>query len=234
MTKNAPVVALDADDTLWKNEEYFRDAEHRFVDLVRPTCDLDEAAIVDHLLGVERQNVDIYGYGVKGFTLSMLECAHELSGGTIEPAPLREILALGQAVLRHPVELLDGVADAIDELRATYTLLLITKGDLVHQQNKIDASGLADRFAATHIVAEKDPVSYAAVLDDHGVAATDFVMVGNSVKSDVLPVIELGGQGVHVPYHMTWAAEVVEAPTEDFPVIDSLADLAPLLESWQP
>lgn len=174
----------------------------------------------------ERRNLELFGYGIKGFTLSMLETAIEVSRGEVTTSALAELLRLGREMLAHPVELLPGVAEAVAALSETHRLVLITKGDLIHQEQKVARSGLADLFERIEIVSEKDPATYRAVLDRVGVAPEAFLMVGNSVKSDVLPVLELGGHAVHVPYEITWVHEVSDGHDADaFPVLESLADL---------
>jgi putative hydrolase of the HAD superfamily len=201
------VVALDADDTLWHSEVFFERVERRFTDLVSryvgPDVDVQQV-----LATVEHRNLDRYGYGIKAFTLSMLEAAIEATGGAIGTEELGQILAAGRTMLDHPVDLLDGV----DETTATlldrgYRLVVVTKGDLHHQQAKLWRSGLVDRFERVEIVAEKDPDTYRRVVASMDVAPERFCMVGNSVRSDVLPVLAIGGHAVHVPYHVTWAHE---------------------------
>jgi putative hydrolase of the HAD superfamily len=175
----------------------------------------------------ERANLELFGYGIKGFTLSMIETAIEVSRGEVSTSAIAELLRLGKEMLAHPVELLDGVADAVEALAEHHRLVLITKGDLIHQETKIARSGLADRFERIEIVSEKDPATYRAILDRMDVAPERFLMVGNSVRSDVLPVLELGGHAVHVPYEITWSHEVVDDHADDaFPVLESLGQLA--------
>ncbi len=204
------VVALDADDTLWHSEVYFERTQRRFTDLIRryvdPDLDIDAA-----LVAVEHRNLAAYGYGIKGFTLSMVEAAIEITDGAIGTDELAQIMASGRTMLDHPVDLIDGVDDTLTALAtAGYRLLLVTKGDLHHQERKIAASGLAQRFERLEIVAEKDPATYRRVIASMGVDPAAFCMVGNSVRSDVLPVLELGGHAVHIPYHVTWAHEQVD------------------------
>ncbi len=204
------VVALDADDTLWHSEVYFERTQRRFKELVGRYVDAEvdvDAAVV----AVEHRNLEVYGYGIKGFTLSMVEAAIEVTGGAIGTDEIDQIMASGRAMLSHPVDLLDGVDDTITALDdAGYRLVMVTKGDLHHQERKIAASGLADRFERLEIVAEKDPFTYRRVIESTGVAPAAFCMVGNSVRSDVLPVLEVGGHAVHIPYHVTWAHEHVD------------------------
>ncbi|MEM7271901.1 MAG: HAD family hydrolase [Actinomycetota bacterium] len=201
-------VGFDADDTLWHSETHFAVTEERFASLVSPWLSEDEAA--SRLLDRERANLATFGYGVKGFTLSMIETAVEASEGTIPSAAIQNIIDWGKEMLRHPVELLPGVTETIDALTGRYRLALITKGDLFHQESKIAESGLADRFDHIEILSEKSPAQYRAVLGRLGVEPAGFVMVGNSVRSDVLPVIEIGAQAVHIPYGITWGHETVD------------------------
>jgi putative hydrolase of the HAD superfamily len=218
------VVGIDADDTLWHSEGYFRRTERRFRELVERYVgpDVDVGRV---LAEVESRNMDRYGYGIKAFTLSMLEAAIEATDGSIGVEELELILAAGRSQLDHPVELLDGVDETVTRLvDEGYRLAIVTKGDLYHQQHKIMASGLADRFERLEIVADKDPATYRRVVADLGIEPHEFAMVGNSVRSDVLPVLEIGGHAVHVPYHTTWDHEHVE-DVGDVHTIDSFTQL---------
>ena len=203
-------VGLDADDTLWHNETLFRLTHARFVDLLDDHGDAE--TIEARLADVERRNLRLYGYGVKGFTLSMIETAMELCDGGAPPEVVREILAAGREMLAHPVETLPGDDAVVDELAAKYRLVLVTKGDLLDQERKLAASGLGDRFSAVEIVSEKDRATYERVFARHGTGPEEAVMAGNSMKSDVLPAIEAGAFGVHIPYHVTWSHELADAP----------------------
>ena len=202
------VIGIDGDDTLWHSEGHFHVTEQRFVEILEPW--VDAATVSSALLEAERRNLALFGYGVKGFTLSMIETSLTLSGHRIDATRIERILSLGKELLAHPVELLDGVAETLDVLRAGHRLVLITKGDLFHQESKVAASGVAELFEGVEIVAEKDPATYARVLGRMGAEPAEFCMVGNSVRSDIAPVLELGGAGVHVPYHVTWALEHAE------------------------
>lgn len=224
------IVAFDADDTLWHNEDQFTASHRAFERLLAPWADAD--AVEAHLLTVEQRNLPRYGYGAKSFMLSMMETALEITDGAVGGDEVRHILSLGHGILDRPTELLDDVTDVLDAL-AHHTLMLITKGDLFAQHARIEESGLADHFWRIEVVHEKEPGTYARILDQHEIAPTDFVMVGNSLRSDVLPVVEIGGRGVHVPYEITWAHEQQHAaPPEGVPTLDRLGELPELIERW--
>lgn len=199
------VVGIDGDDTLWHSEGHYAVSEERFREII--SAWVDPAVASAALLETERRNLRLFGYGVKGFTLSMIETAIELSNGEVTGAAIREIIELGKALLDHPVELLDGVADALGALAERHRLVLVTKGDLFHQESKVAASGVAERFERIEVVAEKDEATYLRVLGQMASRPERFCMIGNSVRSDIAPVLEIGGYGVHVPYHVTWAME---------------------------
>lgn len=220
------VVALDGDDTLWHSEQLFVDTQASFRELVAPYVDVDEAHLDALLLAVERRNLPTFGYGVKAFTLSLIETAIEVTKGEIPAARLQAVLDLGKVLLDHPVHLLDGVLEAVDELTDRYRVMVITKGDLLHQETKVVRSGLEEVLWRVEIVSEKDEATYRRILERHGIEPSTFVMVGNSVRSDVLPVIALGGHAVHIPYHVTWDLEHVDPePDHAFPVLGSIREL---------
>lgn len=224
------VIGFDADDTLWHSENHFVVTEDRFRALVSPWLSDREAA--DRLLARERDNLCLFGYGVKGFTLSMIETAIAASDGTIPSAAIARIIEWGKELLAHPVELLPGVAEAIDALAADHRLVLVTKGDLFHQESKIAESGLAERFDRVEILSDKTPDHYRAVMGRVGVEPERFLMVGNSVRSDVLPVVEIGAAAVHIPYHYTWGHEVVDGgpePAGPWHRLDSIGELPDLI-----
>jgi putative hydrolase of the HAD superfamily len=224
------VIGLDADDTLWHSEVYFERTARRYVELVRRYV-ADDVDVDAALAAVERRNLHRYGYGIKGFTLSMLEAAIEVTDGALGVEEIAQLLAAGRAMLDHPVDLLDGVDATLTYLAdAGYRLVIVTKGDLHHQELKIVASGLADRVERIEIVAEKDPATYRRVVRSMGVEPGAFCMVGNSVRSDVLPVLEIGGTAVHVPYHITWEAEHADHDGT-VPTLETIADLPAWLES---
>ncbi len=222
MTTAIRMVGFDADDTLWKSEDYYRAAEAEFRAIVGGYVDL--ADLGGPLYEVEKRNLAVFGYGAKGMVLSMVEAAIEITEGRIAAADIHRIVSLGRALLQHPVDVLPGVADAVDAVAARFPVVLITKGDLFHQEAKVRASGLAARFQRIEIVSEKDAGTYARLLREFGVSAAEFVMVGNSLRSDIAPVLELGGAGVHVPYHVTWAHEAEHDVDGTHPRLRQVAD----------
>jgi putative hydrolase of the HAD superfamily len=223
------VIGLDADDTLWHNETLFSVTHQRFAELLADHADADELG--KRMLETERQNLHLFGYGAKGFTLSMIETALEVTNGDLPGSHVQAILDLGKALLSHPVDLLDGVREAIEAL-ADRRLVLITKGDLFHQETKVAGSGLGEHFERIEIVSEKDEATYRRVLADLGVEPEHFLMVGNALRSDVLPVVAIGGRAVHVPYEVDWAHELVDdadLPPDGWWRLGSLAELPGLL-----
>jgi putative hydrolase of the HAD superfamily len=203
------LVGFDGDDTLWHSEGYYQAAHAEFESIVGSYVDLADLRLHERLLAVERGNIALFGYGAKGMTLSLLETAIELTQARISAQDLHRIIAIGKQVLAHPVELLPGIRAAVEAVAARYRIVLITKGDLFHQEQKVARSGLAELFQRIEIVSEKDPAAYRRVLAQFsGVSIDRFAMVGNSLRSDIAPVVELGGWGVHMPYHVTWAHEV--------------------------
>jgi putative hydrolase of the HAD superfamily len=224
------VVGLDADDTLWHNESYFADAQATFAEILAPWTagDRDPVAAND---ATERRNLELFGYGIKGFTLSMIETALEVSDRQVSGDAIAELLALGKRMLAEPVDLLPGVADAVERLADRARLVVVTKGDLIHQEQKIARSGLVEHFDRVEIVSEKDEATYRGVIERMGVSPERFCMVGNSVRSDVLPVLALGAHAVHIPYAITWAHEHVDDHDATFPVLGSLDDLVRWLDA---
>lgn len=232
-------IAFDADDTLWHNEPLFNLTQEKVAALLAewaPAEDLDR-----RLNSVEGRNLRLFGYGAKGFTLSLIETALELSKGRIPTRVVREILDAGKAMMEHPIELLPGVEETVGALAAEHDLLLITKGDLFDQESKLARSGIAELFRTVEVVSEKDPATYRRVLARHDIDAERFVMIGNSVKSDILPVLEVGGNAIHVPYESQWLLDQVEhqgAEAEGFFEVDSIRDVPATLEriagqGWQ-
>jgi len=225
-------VGLDGDDTLWQNETRFQLTQTALRDLLRrhvPDADVDA-----HLAEVEMRNLRIYGYGVKAFTLSMIETAIQLTDRRIPAADLEVILGWGQKMLSAPTELLDGVEAALKDLSRRYELLLITMGDLFDQESKLARSGLAEIFSGVEILSEKNVDAYRSVLRRRHIEPEEFVMVGNSLRSDIAPVIALGARGVHIPYPLTWHHEQVPEdgmPKEGWNRLENISELGALLDS---
>ena len=217
------VVAFDADDTLWHSEDRFTASELRFVELVAPHAP-DGIDVRAALTAVERKNLPVYGYGVKAFGLSAVEAALSITDGTVPTAVISELLETVRATLTEPVRLLPHVPEVLAAVGRSYRMILITKGDLIHQTHKVETSGLAHHFADVEIVLEKDPQTYDRILRKLGVSAERVCMVGNSVRSDILPVMALGGTAVHVPYPLLWELEQVEH-NEHFAELASITDL---------
>ena len=218
-------VGFDADDTLWHNERFFKMSQERFAELLSDHC--DPVDLDARLLAAERRNLGHYGFGIKGFMLSMIETAVEVSDDRVPGTVIHEILDIGREMLRHPIELLPHARDAVIAAADTHRVVLITKGDLLDQERKLAQSGLGELFNGVEIVSDKTPEVYARIFADHGEGAERALMVGNSMKSDVLPVIEAGGLGVHVPFHLEWGLEAAEAP-EGHPRYHVLQDLGGL------
>lgn len=201
------VIGFDADDTLWVNETYFRETEEKFASLLEGFETKNK--IDQELFKMEMKNLGLYGYGVKGFMLSMIESALELSNNTVSQATLLEILSLGKRMIDHPVELLDGVVEVLEKLNGKYRLIVMTKGDLLDQERKIERSNLSKYFHHIEVLSDKKEANYLNLLENLKVDVKDFLMIGNSLKSDVLPIINIGAQAVHVPFHTTWQHEEV-------------------------
>lgn len=224
MTK-LTAIGFDADDTLWHNERVFQLTQGRFTELLAAHAGPDQLS--ERLLAAERRNTGHYGFGVKGFTLSMIETAIEVSEGRVPAMVISEIIAAGREMLAHPIELLPSARAAIEALAGRYRLVLVTKGDLLDQERKLAQSGLGDLFDAVEIVSDKRAGIYRTVFQRHGTGAAEGLMVGNSLKSDVIPMLEAGGWAVHVPHDLTWALEAAEPP-EGHPRFASLPDLGGL------
>lgn len=224
-------LAFDADDTLWHNERFYRLTEESFTAMLADYAEQDHLS--ERLLEAERRNLKRYGYGIKGFVLSMIETAVEVTENRVPAATIRQILDAGHDMLEHPVELLPHVRDTVEALTPHYRTIIVTKGDLMDQERKIAASGLAELFDGIEIVSEKTPDIYRSIFDRHGDGAERAMMIGNSVRSDVVPAIEAGSWGVHVPHGMTWALEHAEAPAEHprFREISDLGGLPGLLDT---
>ncbi len=225
------LVGFDGDDTLWHSEGYFRHAGAEFERIVGAWIDIGDAAVRSRLLAVERGNLALFGYGAKGMTLSMVEAAIELTDAAIPARDIQRIVALGKAVLEHPVELLPGIRAAVEAVAARHRVVLITKGDLFHQEHKVAQCGLGELFHRIEIVSEKDVSSYARVIAECGSAPDRFAMVGNSLRSDIEPVIALGGWGVHMPYHVTWEHEMEHSVDSTHPRVATVVSAQEIAEA---
>lgn len=201
------LIAFDADDTLWHNESFYQMTEERFQKLLEPYVPTETTH--EALYATEMRNLKLFGYGAKGFALSMIETAIELTDGQITGNEIQQIIDAVKAMLTNEIQLLDGVEETLAKLGRLYRLMLITKGDLFDQESKLARSGLANYFDYVEIVSEKTPAVYSGLLERVGVRPERFLMVGNSLRSDILPVVEMGGHAVHIPYHVTWAHEAV-------------------------
>lgn len=218
------VVAFDADDTLWQSEDQFRETEARFAELVDPFAPTG-IDVLDALHAVERLDIATQGYGVKAFTISMVRAAISITDGSIPTDVIRQLVDLGAAMLVAPVHLLEHVPEVLEQVGRHTRLAMVTKGDLVHQTRKVTTSGLEHHFADVEIVLEKDPAMYEQVLRRLGISADRFLMIGNSVKSDVLPVLAIGGDAIHIPYHLTWELERVDDHSIAVEELASIADV---------
>ena len=233
MARKVLTVGLDADDTLWHNETFFKLTEARFRDLLGDYAEADHLA--ERLLEAEKRNIHHYGFGIKGFVLSMIETAIEVTDKRVPAHVISQILEAGQDMLAHPVDLLDGVQDAVETLAQNHQVILITKGDLLDQERKIAASGIDHLFTAVEVVSDKNTTTYARIFSQHGAGPEAALMAGNSMKSDVLPMIEAGGHGVFIPFAEAWALEHAEAPETHprYHTLEALADLPNLIQDLQ-
>lgn len=227
MVKNLTTIGFDADDTLWQNERFFRLTQDRFAELLSGHTDPDH--LMDRLLEAERRNVGHYGFGIKGFVLSMIETAIEVTEQRVPASVIAELIAAGQDMLGHPIELLPHAREAVEAVANTHRVILITKGDLLDQERKLAQSGLGELFDDVQIVSAKTRPVYEGIFKDTG-GAGRAMMVGNSMKSDVVPVVEAGGWGVFVPHGLTWALEEAAAPVgsdrfHELPDLGALPDL---------
>ena len=218
-------ICFDADDTLWHNERFFKMTEERFAELLRDFAGEDHLA--ERLLAAERRNIGHYGFGIKGFVLSMIETALEVTENTVPGHVIAEIIETGQEMLRHPIDLLPGAEATVRELSETFTIVMVTKGDLLDQERKLAQSGLGELFDGVEIVSEKTVPVYKGIFDRLGQDASGVLMAGNSLKSDVNPVIDAGGWGVYVPHGLEWALEAADAP-ETHPRYREIATLSDL------
>ena len=219
------VIGFDADDTLWVNETYFRDTEDKFADLLEKYETKNK--IDQELFRTEIKNLDLYGYGIKGFMLSMIECALELSNNQISSKTIGDMLDLGKEMITQPVELLNGVEEVLKSLKDKYRLIVLTKGDLLDQERKLERSGLSEYFHHVEVLSDKKEKNYSDLLEHLQIAPSEFLMIGNSLKSDVLPLVEIGARAIHVPFHTTWEHEKVNGSIENkgYMTISTLTDI---------
>ncbi len=226
---NPKVIAFDADDTLFVNEPYFQETEHKFCELMSDY--LSQQGLSQELFRVEIQNLDLYGYGIKGYILSMIEAAMKISNNTISIETIAKIIEYGKELLQKPIELLDGVEETLSQLHGKYKLVVATKGDLLDQRRKLHNSGLGHYFHHIEVMSDKKEKDYQDLLKRLEINAEEFFMIGNSLKSDVLPVLEIGGHAVHIPFHTTWEHEKVSHKVEhpNFKSLERIIDVLPIL-----
>lgn len=221
------VIAFDADDTLWVNEPYFQETEHRFCALMEDY--LPHHSVSQELFKTEMQNLALYGYGVKGFMLSMIETALRISNHSVSNNVLEKIVQYGKDLLEKPIELLEGVEETLHLLKSRFRIVVATKGDLLDQERKLKKSGLENYFHHIEIMSDKQESDYGKLIRHLDIKPAEFLMIGNSLKSDIMPVLAMGGHGVHVPYHTTWAhektAHIIEHP--NFRQVQSIKEILP-------
>jgi putative hydrolase of the HAD superfamily len=241
MARGFDLIAFDGDDTLWHNERSYRDGRERFRQLLAASgVDLDDEQIEAHVNRTELANIEFYGYGVSSFILSLLETAIDVTGGGVSGEHLRGLIDLAKHMLTEPIELFPGAREAVAAMAARHRLVLITKGDLLHQTSKLERSGLRRYFRYVEVVSHKTAAVYSEILSRHGVSPDRFLMVGNSLRSDVLPVIEAGGRAVYVPASLSWAHEHAEVPQSardrlfELETVDALPALVRRLERASP
>lgn len=223
------VIAFDADDTLWVNEPYFRDTENKFCSLLEDY--LPQHTVLQELFKTEMDNLALYGYGIKGFMLCMIETALRITNNKLDNAILNRIIDLGKEMLEKPIELLDGVEDVLQQLKGKYKLVVATKGDLLDQERKLKKSGIEHYFHHIEIMSDKQEADFTKLIKHLDVEPGEFLMLGNSLKSDVLPVLAIGGHGVHIPYHITWEHEKIEHHIDhpQFRQIETITEILPFL-----
>ncbi len=226
---NIKVIAFDADDTLWVNEPYFQETEKKFCTLLEDY--LPQHTLSQELFRTEMENLSLYGYGVKGFMLSMIETALRISDRTIPNDIIEKIMHHGKELLAKPIELIDGVEEVLHTLKNKYRLVVATKGDLLDQERKLKKSKLEHYFHHIEIMSEKRESDYAKLIRHLDIKADEFLMLGNSLKSDIMPVLAIGGHGIHIPYHTTWAHEHIDHPIEhpNFKQVDTIKEILILL-----
>lgn len=227
---NIKTIGFDADDTLWVNETYFRETEAKFAELLEGYETKNK--IDQELFKIEMDNLEIYGYGIKGFVLSMIESALDLSNHKVPQKTIGEILNLGKKMISHPVELLDGVEEVLSKLVGKYRLIVLTKGDLLDQERKLEKSGLSKYFHHVEVLSDKKEHNYSNLLEHLNIGVGEFLMIGNSLRSDVLPILNIGAKAVHVPFHTTWAHEMVpeEAMVNNHLKLNSIKDILKYLD----
>ncbi|NDW09085.1 HAD family hydrolase [Dysgonomonas sp. 520] len=228
--KNVKVIAFDADDTLWENQTYFDETEYKFRELIQEYMPFED--ISPALLNVEIGNMPIYGFGVKAFTLSMIETALKISKNKVDQHVIEKIIGLGKDILNKPIELLDGVTDVLDALHGKYKLVVATKGDLLDQERKLKKSGLEKYFHHIEVMSDKQVPNYQKFIDHLDCSPDEFLMVGNSLKSDIIPVLEIGGYAAYIPFHRTWAHEKMEdkVNTPNLIRIEKITEILPYLK----
>ncbi len=226
---NIKVIAFDADDTLFVNEPYFQETEEKFCGLMADY--LSHQGLSQELFRVEIQNLSLYGYGIKGYILSMIEAAMKISNKTISIEIIEKIIQYGKELLQKPIELLDGVEETLEALHGKYKLVVATKGDLLDQRRKLHNSGLGHYFHHIEVMSDKQEKDYHDLLARLEIKPEEFFMIGNSLKSDVLPVLGIGGHAVHIPFHTTWAHEKIDHKVEhkNFKALEKIADVLPIL-----
>lgn len=227
---NLKVIAFDADDTLFVNEPYFQEVEQKFCLLMSDY--LSHQGLSQELFRTEIENLDLYGYGIKGYILSMIEAAMKISNNTISLAIIEKIIIYGKELLQKPIELLDGVEETLQALKGKYKLIVATKGDLKDQQSKLHRSGLGPYFHHIEVMADKQEINYEKLLKRLEIDSDEFLMIGNSLKSDVLPVLNIGSHAIHIPFHTTWAHEKIDHKVEhkNFKSFEKIIDVLTLFE----
>jgi putative hydrolase of the HAD superfamily len=231
LRRNFKIIGFDADDTLWINEPYFQETERMFCELLSDFLPSDKVS--EELLKTEIQNIELYGYGAKGFMLSMIETAMRISDHKIGKPVIEKIISLGKELLNKPVILLDGIHEALEKMNsAGYKVILATKGDLLDQERKLSKSNIEKYFHHIEIMSDKKESNYRKLLSHMDIAPEDFLMIGNSLKSDIIPVLNIGGYGVYIPYHTTWAHELTELNemSNNFTEIKEISELEKILD----
>jgi putative hydrolase of the HAD superfamily len=224
------VIGFDADDTLWVNEPYFRETEMKFCELLKNGMSLDE--VTEKLFEIEIGNIPLYGYGTKAFILSMIETGLKITNGQLPPEKVEAILELGKEQINKPIELIDGIEEVLESLQGKYRLIVATKGDLLDQERKLKKSGLLKYFHHIEVMTDKKEEDYQKLIKHLDIEPEQFMMIGNSLKSDIMPVLQLGGKAVHVPFHTTWVHEMVsdeEKQQANFHEVENVKEVLKLL-----